>query len=148
MKTIWNEPERQELLARIARLSPDARPRWGRMSVHQMLVHLCDAFRMASGDLVIPSKNVPLRFTPLKQLFIYWLPMPKGAPTAKELVSRQPGDWDAEMRELAGRLDEFVRRGPAAAATASHPAFGRMSGRDWGVLAYKHTDHHLRQFGV
>jgi hypothetical protein len=147
MKTIWNDAEQRELKGRILGLSPDAQARWGRMNARQMLVHLCDAFRMASGDLVIPSKNVPLRFAPLKQLFIYVLPMPRGAPTARELVTRQPGDWEADLQELQQRLDEFVRRGPSATA-AAHPAFGRMSGRAWGVLAYKHTDHHLKQFGL
>ena len=29
-----------------------------------------------------------------------------------------------------------------------HPAFGRLARRAWGVLAYRHLDHHLRQFGV
>jgi hypothetical protein len=29
-----------------------------------------------------------------------------------------------------------------------HPAFGRMSRRVWGVLGYRHLDHHFRQFGV
>ena len=147
MKSIWNTGEQRELKARIARLAPDARPRWGRMDAPRMLAHLCDAFRMASGDLVIPPKNVPLRFPPLKQLFLYVLPIPRGAPTAKELVTRQPADWHTDLRELQGRFDELLRRGPAATADA-HPAFGRMSGRAWGVLVYKHTDHHLRQFGV
>jgi hypothetical protein len=30
----------------------------------------------------------------------------------------------------------------------AHPSFGRLSGREWGILVYKHTDHRLRQFGV
>ena len=30
----------------------------------------------------------------------------------------------------------------------AHPAFGKLSPRAWGVLAWRHTDHHLRQFGV
>jgi hypothetical protein len=28
------------------------------------------------------------------------------------------------------------------------PLFGPLTGREWGALAYKHADHHLRQFGV
>jgi len=26
--------------------------------------------------------------------------------------------------------------------------FGRLSAKQWGVLMYRHVDHHLRQFGV
>ena len=29
-----------------------------------------------------------------------------------------------------------------------HPLFGSMSRREWGVVTYKHVDHHLKQFGV
>ncbi|MEK7381556.1 MAG: DUF1569 domain-containing protein [Gemmatimonadota bacterium] len=31
---------------------------------------------------------------------------------------------------------------------APHPAFGSMTKSSWGILAYKHIDHHLRQFGA
>jgi hypothetical protein len=36
----------------------------------------------------------------------------------------------------------------AAAEWATHPAFGAISGKDYGTLIYRHFDHHLRQFGV
>ena len=29
-----------------------------------------------------------------------------------------------------------------------HPFFGRMTKEQLGILAYKHIDHHLRQFGA
>jgi hypothetical protein len=31
---------------------------------------------------------------------------------------------------------------------AAHGVFGRMTLEDWQRWAYKHADHHLRQFGV
>jgi hypothetical protein len=31
---------------------------------------------------------------------------------------------------------------------AAHPMFGRMSGRLWSQLTYRHFDHHLTQFGA
>jgi hypothetical protein len=147
MKTIWNSSDHTEMKNRIARLTPDARPRWGRMSAPQMVVHLTDALRMASGELAIAPKKVWLRHSPLKQLIIYWLPWPKGVPTMEQLLSRVAGEWPAEVAALQSTLDDLVRRGPANAAPA-HPAFGRLTGRTWGVLVYRHLDHHLRQFGV
>ena len=147
-KSIWREGDRRELEARVARLTPALPARWGRMTAPRMLVHLCDAFRMASGELPVAPRGVrALASWPLKQIIIYGLPLPRGAPTAPELLSREPAAWDDDMRELRARMDAFVRGGPGACA-AAHPLFGRMSGRGWGVLAYKHTDHHLRQFGV
>jgi hypothetical protein len=147
MKTVWNAPEQRELHDRIARLTPSSPRQWGKMNVSQMVMHLVEALRMTSGELVIPSKNVPLRYTPVKQLVICWLPFPKNAPTAKELTERPPTDWNTDLRELQSRLDDLVRRG-ASATAAEHPAFGTMTPKLWGVLVYRHMDHHLRQFGV
>ena len=101
---------------------------------------------MPSGDLVIRRRPVPLR--PLvKWLMIYVLPFPKGAPTAKELLAREPSTWEADVAVL--RANILASEQPVASAgLADHPIFGAMSVKDWGVLLHKHTDHHLRQFGV
>jgi hypothetical protein len=147
MKTFWNEGDRRELRDRLARLSPESRAQWGRMDAPRMVVHLCDGFRMASGELVCASKNLPIRFTPIKQLFIYVLPFPKSAPTAPELLARQPGAWSTDVQYLCTAMDRVVSCGPTGCA-AEHPAFGKMTGKGWGVLAYSHMDHHLKQFGV
>jgi hypothetical protein len=88
-----------------------------------------------------------LRYPPMKQLILYYLPFPKGAPTAPELLARKPGEWTVEIGQLRDQLDQFVRRGPAATMRV-HPVFGRLSGKAWGTLVYRHMDHHLKQFGV
>jgi hypothetical protein len=148
MKSVWNAEDRRALLQRVERLTPERRGRWGSMNAPQMVVHLADAIRMASGELAVASRNVPiLRHFPVKHLFVYCLPFPKGAPTAPELLARQPAAWTTEIVGLRQELEAFARRGPAATAP-EHPAFGRMSGRAWGALVYRHMDHHLRQFGV
>ena len=84
---------------------------------------------------------------PLKQLFVYWLPWPKGAPTARELLERVPAEWEAEIAGLLALMEEagMISRD---FEWPEHPAFGRMSHRAWGVLGYRHLDHHFRQFGV
>jgi hypothetical protein len=116
------------------------------MTSAQALAHLADALKMAFGELPVAMKKTPLRFAPLKQLIIYVAPFPKGAPTAPELLGRSAVDFDGEIASLAAMLDRCGDAGQMFAA--EHPAFGRLSRRDWGVLIYKHTDHHLRQFGV
>jgi hypothetical protein len=148
MKSVWNDPEHRELQERVKRLTAQHAATWGTMNASQMVAHLSDAIRMASGELrVAPKSILVLRYPPLKQLVIYWLPFPKGAPTVPELIARQPGAWPAEIADLQHQLERFVGRGPRATA-ATHPVFGRLSGSQWGVLVYRHMDHHLRQFGV
>jgi hypothetical protein len=147
MKTIWDASVRQELRQRLGRLTPAAPRRWGTMSAPQMVTHLVDSLRMVLEEIPVAPKKLPIRFTPLKQLIIYWLPFPKGAPTAPELVSRLPADWPTECATLLALLERFGERGPQA-RWPDHPAFGKLTGRAWGVLVYRHMDHHLKQFGV
>jgi hypothetical protein len=147
MKTLWQPQAREELDARLARLTPSHMPQWGRMSAKQMLAHLTDAMRMATGELKTARKNVPIRYPPLKQLVVYYLPWPKGAPTAPELLARECDDWTCEVQDLRAAVQRFANLDPDA-RLPEHPAFGRLSRRAWGRLTYRHIDHHLRQFGV
>jgi hypothetical protein len=146
-KSLSSQTARQELLDRLERLKPDATPLWGRMTAPQMLVHLVDWMAMASGDLPVASKNLVLRYPPLKQLLIYWLPFPKGVPTAPELLARVPSEWGAEFASACDGVRNFESL-YLKGQWPEHPAFGMLTSQAWAVLAYRHTDHHLRQFGV
>jgi hypothetical protein len=139
--------DRRSVIERIGRLRPDSQARWGKFTAPRMVVHLTDALRMATGELPVKPKRTPLRFTPLKQLAIYVLPFPKGVPTAPELIARSPSAWNGEVAALTDMLEGFGDR-PLNAVWPVHPVFGTMSARAWGALAYRHCDHHLRQFGV
>lgn len=147
MKSVWNDSDFRDLYSRIDRLRPDARAKWGKFTAPQMVCHLADALRMAQGVLPVKSKNLPLRYPGIKQLVIYHLPFPKGAPTAPELLVRQAAEWHGEVDDLKRELAAFQKRGPAG-PFVPHPAFGKLTPRAWGVLVYRHTDHHLKQFGV
>lgn len=111
-----------------------------------MVTHLTEWFRMPDGDLTIRRRALPLRAL-WRWLFIYVLPMPKGVPTARELIARVPETWDADIARLRAMIEGIRPPGPSD-PIGDHPLFGTMSARDWGVLMWKHTDHHLRQFGV
>ena len=148
MPTFWDATARDAFCQRVARLTPDTPARWGRFNAAQMVAHLNDAMRMTSGELPVAPKNMPLRYPPLKQLIIYVAPFPKSAPTAPELViTATPNEWAGDVRTLTTLMDRFAVRGQAG-PWPDHPAFGRLSPRAWGVLVYRHMDHHLKQFGV
>jgi hypothetical protein len=138
---------RQELLERLERLSPKATARWGTMTAPQMLAHVTDWMEMARGQLKTAPKKRPLRFPPLKQLVIYWLPFPKGVPTAPELVGRKPREWGLERAALRKHVQWYENLNPKM-TWPYHPAFGNLTTRAWCVLGYRHMDHHFRQFGV
>jgi hypothetical protein len=146
MSTVFRTEVRAVLVRRLDALTPQDTPRWGRMNAPQMLTHVAEQLRMALGELPVATKNTPFRRFPLKQLIVYWLPWPRGVPTSPELIARMPAGWDDDRAEVRALLDRCGSRGPVG-PWPEHPAFGRLSGRAWGVLTYRHTDHHLRQFG-
>lgn len=129
-------------------MTPEARAEWGKFNATEMLAHLNDAMRMAMGELPVAPKKMPLRYFPLKQLIIYALPFPKSAPTAPELLARCNGAQFEQERVEFRKIVERIAAKPASDAWPEHPAFGRLTHRAWGVLKYRHADHHLRQFGV
>jgi len=147
MKSVWNEADRASIVARIDRVSSGAKPRWGKMNAELMLRHLVESLRMAIGELPVKPRKLPLRHFPLKQLVIYWLPFPKGAPTAPELLPKETGTTDTSKGELARLMQAFAARAKET-RWPEHPAFGKLTVQAWGVLVYRHFDHHLRQFGV
>jgi Protein of unknown function (DUF1569) len=148
MPTIRDPSVRAALLARVDRLRPEMKPQWGVMSAGQMLAHLSDAARMALGDIQVTPRNVWFTQTTLfKYVFLNVISFPKNAPSAKEITSRTPASFDAERESLKALT---ARLAPDTVGTrfAAHPLFGKLTAAEWGILAHKHMDHHLRQFGV
>jgi hypothetical protein len=147
MKTLWIRRDCDELIRRLEGLGPDSTARWGKFTAPKMLSHVNDALRMSSGTLQTSLKRTPLRFPILKQIGVYFAPWPKGVPTVPELLAR--GDhatWGAECAAFPEAIAGFVNR-PKNAALPLHPAFWRLSRHAWGRLAWRHIDHHFRQFG-
>ena len=146
-KSLSDARARQQLLDRLERLTPEATARWGKMTAPQMLAHVADWMLMARGELKAAPKKRPLRYPVIKHLVIYWLPWPKGVPTAPELLTRRPATWASERVAVRKYVQAFATLDPKA-ASPDHPVFGRMSYRLWNALGYRHTDHHFRQFGI
>jgi hypothetical protein len=148
MKTVFDQRLHADLLARLDRISDDMQPRWGRMTAPQMLDHLVESMKLVTGELQAPPENLPIRHAPLRQLIVYWLPWPKGSPTAQVLMpradcppmQRSKTEVARLLRDIAGRVSQ--KEWP------EHPAFGPIGRRGWGVLTLRHILHHLKQFGA
>lgn len=153
MKTLAREQDKAEVLRRLRALRPDSVRRWGRMSVHQMVCHLSDGYRILTGERTVRLAATPLPRPIMKCVALYVLvPWPAGIPTTPEIDQdvggTRPVDFDADVAELEKLLHRIAtdRRGQLAGQL--HPIFGRMSESAWLRWAYLHADHHLRQFGV
>ena len=148
MRSILKEDNRAEISSRVRSLSVSSNRKWGSMNVADMLQHLSLSARMTLGELSVPSANKRVfQMFPFKHLILYVLPFPKGAPTAPLL---KPIDAESLEGERAAVLEllERIGTGPREGAGPAHPLFGPLSWCEWGVVTYKHADHHLRQFGA
>src|SRR5262245_22638106 len=102
---LLHDPEvRAAILRRLATLRADTRPRWGKMSVDQMLWHVNTALAVALGEIDIAPARPPLGM-PRRWLkfFVIYGPWGKGAPTVPAFVTAGEHDFDAE-RARAIRL--------------------------------------------
>jgi hypothetical protein len=119
------------------------------MDARAMFTHLRDSARMALGELPVASKSKrAFQVFPIKHLILHVVPFPKGAPTAPELLVPDEAASVDDIRSELVSLLELIGAGPREGYGPVHPLFGRLSYREWGVATYKHTDHHLRQFGA
>jgi hypothetical protein len=152
MKTFAQERCRAEIVRRLMTVRPDSASRWGRMSAHQMVCHLSDAFQIMNGTKTASDATGRLQRTLVKLIALY-LPVrwPPDLPTRPEIDQQvggtRPGDFAADVAELRALVERITTRDPGF-AWPTHPIFGRMSKAAWLRWAYLHTDHHLRQFGA
>lgn len=147
MPTVWNEDDRSRLLARMDEVSPPRMPRWGTMNAEQMVKHVTAQLELSLGDLDVEPRSSWLGRWPMRHILIHWAPWPKSAPTAPELIKFSDAHWDEARAKFKQTFDQVVARG-AGGQFAPHPLFGKLSTNSWGVLMYRHMDHHLRQFGL
>ena len=148
MGSILNESDRAAIVSRLHSLSASSTAQWGKMSVVGMLRHLRLSAQMGLGQIPVASANkIPFQVCPLKHLILYVFPFPKGAPTAPELKPGEVASFEEERASVLDLLDR-IGAGPREGAGPAHPLFGPLSWQEWGVVTYKHTDHHLKQFGA
>lgn len=150
MKTIFDQSTRAELIRRVGMLSENSQPLWGKMNVHQMIKH-CTIW----DEWVLGKYNPVYKQDFLGKIFGKMAlesntkddkPISKGMPAGKAfIVKEKEGDlilqkakWTSLVSDYASfSNDKFI-----------HDFFGKMTREQIGIFAYKHANHHLRQFGV
>ena len=152
MKTMARAEDKAEIIRRLKMVRPECTRRWGRMSAHQMVCHLSDAFRLVTHQKGASPATGLLQATVIKWIALYVpLSWPAGVPTRpemdQEIGGTPPGDFAADLSELEALLEAVTAPG-AGYDWPAHPIFGRMSEAAWLRWAFLHVDHHLRQFGL
>ena len=148
MKTIFDDNTTTELIGRINTLDENSKPQWGKMNVYQMLKHCRLWDEMIAGTLQCKRVFIGriLGRIILKASLKDDKPMGRNAPSAPELVIKETsGDIAAEKKKWIALIDQHKN---FSNQEFVHPFFGKMTKEQTGLFAYKHIDHHLRQFNV
>ncbi len=107
---------------------PNAARRWGRMNAHQMICHLNDSFRVATGERYATPATNPLQRTLIKWIALH-TPMkwPHGIATRPEidqcLGGTPPTDWEHNREELR----TLIRTFPNRTKFGAHPLYSRQN---------------------
>jgi hypothetical protein len=144
MKSIFDKTTRDELVTRINSLNENSAAQWGKMSVSQMIQHCAKWDEMALGKKKYKQSIIGKLFgkIALKDM-IKAESMKKNLPTVPSFKITENTDVAEEKKKWITLLEEYEHFSNDGFI---HPFFGAMTKENTGYMAYKHIDHHLRQF--
>jgi hypothetical protein len=150
MKTIFDAATRDELIQRIGLLNENSAPVWGKMNVYQMARHntYWNEWVLGEGNHIYEQAFIGKLFgkAALKRMIKDEKPFDKNIPSSSQFkVKEANGDLEAEKLKwitLTGVYENYDN------PHFIHDFFGKMSKEQVGILVFKHSDHHLRQFNA
>ena len=123
MRTLATAADRESILQRIASLTQSDGRLWGKMSAHQMVCHLCDAYRLPLGEKTASPTTGFLPPAIMKwialQLPLKW---PHGVATRPEMEQgvggTPPAEFERDRADLLLAYSAILQHGhPGSAAS-------------------------------
>jgi hypothetical protein len=150
MKTIFDKPTRDGLIDRINLLNNNNMAHWGKMCVFQMVKHNTYWNGWILGEAIHTYKQDFMGKVfgkmALRKMIKDEKPLDKNIPTSSQFKVKEPnGDLDAEKLKWISLMNAYENYDNP---DFIHDFFGKMTKDQIGILVFKHSDHHLRQFGI
>jgi len=136
----------------LEKLKGDEKGQWGTMNAQQMIEHLADAAKNASGKLLLPALNEGIELQKFRDFLMSEKPFKENTKNPlipEEGIPLRQGNLLSAIQKLKKELDYFFEafeRNPEL--KTGNAFFGDL---DYGMniqLLYKHAVHHLKQFGL
>lgn len=143
---------RNEYTKILSQLDADAPRKWGKMNVQQMIEHMSDYVRIASGKVLMEIVTEAERLPRMQGFLASEKQFPENTPNVlmpdTPVPTRHATKADA-IKELQEEIDHFfaVHEQHPGKITAN-PFFGNLDFEHQVQLLHKHGVHHLRQFGA
>jgi hypothetical protein len=153
MNAVKAEFLKNRFIPLLKQIPSDTQPRWGKMTLQQMIEHFSDSVRIASGktvytDFVFPPEHLQK----VREFMLSEKPFKEN--TVNPLLPEAPApviniSTEEAINELQQEVNYFfsVFEKNNLQVTRS-PFFGDLNFEENIHLLYKHASHHLRQFGV
>ena len=147
MKTVFDTTTRNELIQRINTLTESNTAQWGKMNVYQMIKHCRLWEETALGKTKYKRVFIGRIFGKigLRRVLKDDQPLTHNSPPIPDLIITETGDVSNERKKWVALIEEYAH---ISSLELIHPFFGKMTMEQTGRMAYKHTDHHLRQFNA
>lgn len=143
----------KEYIPLLQQLQPGQQGNWGKMDAQQMVEHMRDVFKLASGKVVLPLLDPdPERLAQRRAFLASDQPFKENI--RLPVVPEEPrphkyGSMEAAIEKLRPELEAvFAYYADDPERTSHNPVFGDLNYEQQVNLLYKHARHHLRQFGV
>lgn len=149
MKTIFNKTARAELINRINSLDENSEAKWGKMNINQMLRHciLWDEVALGKRKLKQPFLSRLFGKMILKGFVKDDGPLKRYLPAVDKMKVNETikSDLTSEKRKWISLINEYPH---LSNQNYELPFFGKVKKEQAGYMAFKHADHHLRQFNA
>jgi hypothetical protein len=150
MKTIFDKTTRDELIDRIISINENNKSLWGKMNVYQMSRHctIWNEWVLGKNDFIYKQDFLGKIFgkMALKSNTKDGKPISKGMPAGKAfIVNETNGNLKIQKTIWTNQIINYDK---FSNDNFIHDFFGKMTKEQIGIFAYKHNDHHLRQFNA
>ena len=136
----------------ITGLKEETAAQWGKMTAQHMIEHLIWAFKLSTGSAKVICSTPPNLIQRTKRFLYNNNPTPRGFRNPVLNESPAPLQFNSLSRakhvlheELLLFFDHFQK---SPDAIHVHPIFGPLGSEEWERTHFKHSYHHLLQFGL
>ena len=148
MKSTLDKSTRDKLIIRINLLNENSTAEWGKMNVFQMIKHCILWEEMVLGIKTYKQSFIGRIFgkIALRSILKDENPLKRKTPTMPAFIIKEiNGDITNDKIKWVALIEQYEHFNKD---NFIHPFFGKMTKEEICYMAYKHVDHHLRQFGV
>jgi hypothetical protein len=150
MKSLFNDGDKNEIIARIQNLKEENVRQWGKMNILQMLRHQTEVMQIALGEMEAEKVKMPFPNFMIR-LMLFHMKWPKNSPTIPQIDQvKNPKplkDFASEKNDLISVINKFNLL-PLDFKFPAHPVIGVMTRERWGKHQWRHADWHLNQFSA